>query len=129
MILEVRNLNKSFRGLMAVSDLSFLLGQDEILGIMGPNGAGKTTVINLVTGLYRPDSGEVRLRGTDITRLKPFKIVRMGIARSFQQARVFQNMTLEDNLLVGSVNGKHSKLFSDSSPIVRARNILEFVEI
>lgn len=124
MTLEVRNLNKSFKGLMAVSDLSFALGQDEILGIMGPNGAGKTTVINLVTGLHKPDSGEVLWRDTDMTGLKPFQIVRMGIARTFQQARVFQNMSLEDNLLVGSVNGKHSTLFSDSSPIGRVRKIL-----
>jgi len=127
--LEVRNLNKSFKGLVAINDLSFELVQEEILGIMGPNGAGKTTIINLVTGLHKPNSGEVLWQDMDMTRLKPFQIVRMGIARTFQQARVFQNMSVEDNLLVGLVDSRRSNLLSDSSPMVRVKKIMEFVEM
>lgn len=129
MTLKVRNLNKSFKGLVAINDLSFELAQEEILGIMGPNGAGKTTVINLITGLHKPNSGKVLWQDMDMTRLKPFQIVRMGIARTFQQARVFQNMSVEDNLLVSLVDSTRSNLFSDSSPMVRVKKIMEFVEM
>ena len=93
-ILQGVNISKTFGGLCAVDNVSFELKADEILGLIGPNGAGKTTVINLITGFYKPDLGNIQWQNRSIGGLKPFQIVRMGIARTFQQARVFQNMSV-----------------------------------
>lgn len=100
-ILEVTNLAKSFGGLLANSDLSFFLNEKEILGLIGPNGAGKTTTFNLITGIYKPDSGKIFLDGDEITRLRPDQITAKGIARTFQGVRIFLNLTLKENLMAG----------------------------
>jgi len=100
-LLTATNLTMRFGGLTAIDNISFTLHEDEILGIIGPNGAGKTTVFNVVSGLYTATAGEIRLRGTLINGLAPYKIARMGIKRTFQQSRLFDNISVLDNVLVG----------------------------
>jgi branched-chain amino acid transport system ATP-binding protein len=92
-ILEVKNLTKKFGGLTAVNDVSFEIRRGEFLGLIGPNGAGKTTLFNLIFGSEKPSSGTVRFDGRDITGMKPYKIVNLGIARTFQLVRSFRFMT------------------------------------
>jgi ABC-type branched-subunit amino acid transport system ATPase component/ABC-type branched-subunit amino acid transport system permease subunit len=101
-ILEVRNLSRSFGGLKAVQDVSFKLKRNEILGIIGPNGAGKTTVFNLLNGFLRPDNGEVLLEGRDMFARKPHELCEAGVARTFQIMRPFQRMSISDNVVVGA---------------------------
>jgi branched-chain amino acid transport system ATP-binding protein len=97
-ILEVENLSKSFKGLTAVDNYRLKLRQGEILAIIGPNGAGKTTVFNLLTGYLRPNRGTIRLSSCDITGMPPDKISMLGIARTFQNIRLFPTMTVLDNV-------------------------------
>lgn len=97
-ILEVENLSKTFKGLMAVNNYHLKLRQGEILAIIGPNGAGKTTVFNLLTGYVRPTQGIIRLLGERITNLSPDKISMLGIGRTFQNIRLFPTMTALDNV-------------------------------
>lgn len=107
-ILEVNNLTKRFRGLVAVNDFSFSLNESEILGLIGPNGAGKTTVFNTIVGYYKPDSGRVIFQGEDITGLKPYQVCRRGIARTFQVTKPFLDSTVLDNVMVGGFAQAHS---------------------
>jgi branched-chain amino acid transport system permease protein len=100
-LLEVRGVTKSFGGLTAVSDVALLIPEGAIVGLIGPNGAGKTTLFNLITGLMKPDAGEIRLAGKSLVGLRPNAIVNRGIARTFQSIRLFQNMTVLENVLVG----------------------------
>ncbi len=100
-LLEVRNLTKSFGGLVAVNDLSFYLNEGEILGMIGPNGAGKTTVFNLITGILPPDRGEIRFNGQNLVGLRPHQITELGIARTFQTIRLFPNLTVIENVMAG----------------------------
>lgn len=97
-LLEVKELSKDFGGLRAVSNFSLEIQPGEIVGLIGPNGAGKTTVFNLITGLIAPSSGKIIFQGEDITGLPPFKISRKGIARTFQNIRLFKNMSVLDNV-------------------------------
>src|SRR5438105_8849133 len=99
-LLETHNLVKRFGGLLATSNVDLALAPGEIRGLIGPNGAGKTTFVNLVAGLYPPDSGNIRLAGNSIVGLKPHEIARRGLVRSFQVCRLFGNMSVEDNLLL-----------------------------
>ncbi len=101
-LLEVHGVSKNFGGLKAVSDVTFHVDRGEIVSIIGPNGAGKTTLFNLITGIYRPSAGAVIFKGEDITGLPPHKIAHKGIARTFQISRVFPNMTVLENVMVGS---------------------------
>jgi len=100
-LLEVTDLTKNFGGLTAVSHLDFHITEGEILGMIGPNGAGKTTVFNLITGIYPPDSGEIRFNGESLLGLKPHSITERGIARTFQTIRVFPNLTVLENVMAG----------------------------
>ncbi len=100
-MLEVKGLTKKFGGVLAVQDLSFKLAPDEILGLIGPNGAGKSTVFNLLTGLYRPDRGEVLINGKNIVGLPVYQYARLGIGRTFQTTRLFFTHTVADNIRVG----------------------------
>ena len=100
-ILEIEGMSKNFGGLRAVSDVSFAVMDREITSLIGPNGAGKTTVFNLVSGFIPADAGTVRFRGEAIEALPPFAIARRGIARSFQDPRVFPDMTVLENVMVG----------------------------
>jgi branched-chain amino acid transport system ATP-binding protein len=100
-LLQVTNLIKTFGGLMAVSDVSFSVEEGAIVGLIGPNGAGKTTVFNLITGNYRPDSGQVLFEDRELTTLPTHRIVSLGISRTFQTIRLFQNMSALENVLAG----------------------------
>jgi branched-chain amino acid transport system ATP-binding protein len=100
-LLEINNLGIRFGGLQALTDFNFSLDQDQLVGLIGPNGAGKTTVFNIVTGVYRPDTGGVTLAGKSIAGEKPFRINRLGIARTFQNIRLFGGMTVLDNVMIG----------------------------
>src|SRR5579862_379132 len=100
-ILDVTNVTKSFGGLRAVDSVTFDLRQGEIFSIIGPNGAGKTTVFNLITGIYKPDVGQIVFEGRSINGLTPDRVLRRGIARTFQNIRLFNNMTVLENALVG----------------------------
>ncbi|MBN1141301.1 MAG: ATP-binding cassette domain-containing protein, partial [Deltaproteobacteria bacterium] len=93
-LLAIRNLTKTFGGLTAVSDLSFEVAQNSVVGLIGPNGAGKTTVFNLITGNYRGDRGEILFDGRSIAGFPTHRIVSLGIARTFQTIRLFQNMSV-----------------------------------
>src|SRR5436305_1716620 len=100
-LLQVRNVSRYFGGLSAVSDFSLQLGRGELIGLIGPNGAGKTTCFNLITGVYAPSSGEIETVGRRIDGLSPMQINRAGIARTFQNIRLFANLTVLDNVTVG----------------------------
>lgn len=99
-LLRVSNLSKSFGGIMAVYNVSFAVTEGELLGIIGPNGSGKTTLVNLITGFVKPLSGYIEYRGRDITGWAPYKIVTLGIARTFQMVRPFYQLPAFKNLIV-----------------------------
>lgn len=102
-ILDAQKLSKSFGGLTAVADLSFSLEQGEILGLIGPNGAGKTTVFNCLTGFLPLDSGLVRLEDKDVTGLRPYQLCKRGLVRTFQIVRPFLDISVLDNVMVGTM--------------------------
>jgi branched-chain amino acid transport system ATP-binding protein len=97
-LLEIDRLSLAFGGLRAISELDLVVHENEIVSMIGPNGAGKSTVFNVVSGVYEPTEGDVRLSGESIVGFKPHKIARMGIARTFQSLRLFQNMTVKENV-------------------------------
>ena len=101
-LLELRRVTKSFGGLRSVDELDLDVREGEIVSLIGPNGAGKTTVFNLVTGIYAPDEGAIRLDGRDIAGLPPHKISQLGIARTFQTLRLFLNMTVKENVMAAA---------------------------
>jgi len=101
MILKIDNVTKNFGGVTAIKETSFSVAPKEIFGLIGPNGAGKTTMFNIITGNYTPTSGEVIFRNEAISGLKPHHIVRKGIARTFQNIRLFSSMSVLDNVLIG----------------------------
>lgn len=98
-VLELEEVSKRFGGLQVVDSLSLDVGDGEIVGLIGPNGAGKTTVLNLITGLYAPDRGDIRFEGTSIAGLAPHRVTGHGIARTFQSLRLFLNMSVIDNVM------------------------------
>ncbi len=100
MMLEIRGLTKHFGGIRAVDGVDLHLGQGELVGLIGPNGSGKTTVFNLVTGIYRPDAGSVTLKGENLVGIPPHRINRLGVARTFQNIRLFRNLTVMDNVRI-----------------------------
>jgi branched-chain amino acid transport system ATP-binding protein len=105
-LLKLDQVSRSFGGLMAVRSVDLAVHDGEILGLIGPNGAGKTTLFNLITGVYRPTGGTVRLLGQDITRMAPPRRCKLGIARTFQLVRPFQNLTVLQNVAVGRIYGR-----------------------
>jgi len=100
-LLEARGVAKQFGGLAALSDVTLTVKRGEIYGLIGPNGAGKTTLFNCLTGLYQPSAGGFRLNGESLAGLKPHAVARRGIARTFQNIRLFANMTARENVMVG----------------------------
>jgi ABC-type branched-subunit amino acid transport system ATPase component len=105
-ILRVDGLSKSFRGLKAISDVSFAIDPGSITSIIGPNGAGKSTLFNLITGYLAPSAGEIRLNGRSITGLATNRIAELGIARAFQIARPFRDLSVFENVRIGALFGK-----------------------
>jgi branched-chain amino acid transport system ATP-binding protein len=101
-LLSLEHVTKRFGGVVAVDDVSLGVERGQIAGLIGPNGAGKTTLFNLITRLYRPDSGEIALDGDSLLGTPPHRIVRRGIARTFQNVELFPTMTVLENVLVGS---------------------------
>jgi branched-chain amino acid transport system ATP-binding protein len=100
-ILEARKVTRRFGGLVAVREVDFRVGQGQIIGLIGPNGAGKTTFFNCITGMFAPSEGEILFEGKRINGLPPDRITKLGIARTFQNLRLFANMTARENVLVG----------------------------
>jgi branched-chain amino acid transport system ATP-binding protein len=126
-LLSIRNVTRRFGGIVAVDDVSLDVEQGSIVGLIGPNGAGKTTLFNVVTRLYRPDSGSLDLDGESLLRTPPHRVVRRGIARTFQNVELFRTMTVLENVLVGA----HTRTppFRRSDVERRAREVLAYVGI
>jgi branched-chain amino acid transport system ATP-binding protein len=108
-MLQLRGVSRTFGGLTAVDNLDLEVKQGQIFSIIGPNGAGKTTVFNLITGIYKPSTGDMLFQGRSISGLTPDRVLRRGITRTFQNIRLFNNMTVMENVLVG----QHIKLPGD----------------
>ncbi|HSC49178.1 MAG TPA: ABC transporter ATP-binding protein [Gaiellaceae bacterium] len=100
-LLSVEHVTRRFGGVVAVDDVTLDVGEGEIVGLIGPNGAGKTTLFNLITRLYRPDEGDLRFDGQSLLRTPPHRVVRRGIARTFQNVELFGSMTVLEHVLVG----------------------------
>jgi branched-chain amino acid transport system ATP-binding protein len=129
-LLQTRRLTKRFGGLVAVDDLGLAVREGEIRGLIGPNGSGKTTTINLISGLYRADAGEIRLRGERIDRLRAHEITGRGVARTFQIPKLFGNMTVLENLLVPALAELDRSPGRPRAEILdRARRLLAFVAL
>jgi branched-chain amino acid transport system ATP-binding protein len=125
-ILEGEGVTKHFGGLAAVSGVDFTVDQGEVVGLIGPNGAGKTTLFNLISGALVPKEGAIRFNGQNITGLKPHKICKMGLARTFQSVKVFANMPVLENVVLGSLFGKSNSM-SSADAAREAMESLEFV--
>ena len=106
-LLDVQNLGISFGGLRAVNNFSINIKKEQLYGLIGPNGAGKTTIFNLLTGVYKPDSGKIILDGNDLTGKSTIEINKSGIARTFQNIRLFSQLTVLDNVKTGLHNNHH----------------------
>jgi branched-chain amino acid transport system ATP-binding protein len=139
-VLSLREVSKHFGGLRALEGVSFDVRRGEIVGLIGPNGAGKTTLFNVITGLYVPDGGEIRLRGETLRGHKPHTIVAAGIARTFQNIRLFANMTALENVMVGrhvrthagvvgAIFRTHTTRKEEAAIETRARDLLHYVGI
>jgi len=125
-ILRVENVSKSFGGLKALKGVSLTVADGEIVGLIGPNGAGKTTLLNVIAGVHRPDSGDVFMAGTNVTALPPEALVRQGLARTFQIAQSFPQLTAYENVLVAARFGVEPS--RREQPERLASRMLEFVE-
>ena len=137
-VLQALSVTKAFGGLTACDDVNFVIPEKSIVSIIGPNGAGKTTFFNMLTGLYRPTSGRIFFQGHDITYVRPDRILARGMARTFQNIRLFATMSALENVLVGQHARLHAGLFRSilRTPAVRreerearekARDVLEYV--
>ena len=120
-LLELENVTRRFGGLVALDDVSFSVEQGAIAGLIGPNGAGKTTAFNVITRLYKPDSGTVAFDGQSLLRTPPHGVIRRGIARTFQNVELFSTMTVRENVQVGA----HARRASGSD----LRDVLEYLEL
>src|SRR5256885_2686169 len=133
-------ITKSFGGLVAVDDVSFDIPQGSIVSIIGPNGAGKTTFFNILTGLYKPTSGRLMFDSKDITRRRPDQITKLGVARTFQNIRLFGTMSATENVMVGEHARMKAGLFGsifrppwviheEQAVRERAHELLEYVDV
>jgi branched-chain amino acid transport system ATP-binding protein len=120
-LLEARNVSKVFGGLVAVNDVTFTIPRRSIVSIIGPNGAGKTTFFNMLTGLYKPTTGRILFEGRDITGTRPDRIMALGVARTFQNIRLFGTMTALENVLVGQHSRMRAGLFGSILRLPRVR--------
>lgn len=127
-LLEGQGVTRHFGGLAAVSDVDFYVNEGEILGLIGPNGAGKTTLFNLISAALKPKPGKIIFKGKDITPLPAYKICRMGIARTFQTVKIFPQVPVVRNVMVGSLFGTGRHVSSHEAQ-KKAEEALEFVEL
>ncbi|MFX0202387.1 MAG: ABC transporter ATP-binding protein [Candidatus Hodarchaeota archaeon] len=136
-MLEVRNLTKAFGGLVAVNDVTLTIDEGEIVGLIGPNGAGKTTTFNLIHGQLRPDSGSIKFKGQDVTGSKPHAKTKQGMARTFQILKLFESMTVEQNVYAGRIvrtgsfswNSLRPRTGSTASQIIQDSKINEILDL
>jgi branched-chain amino acid transport system ATP-binding protein len=126
-LLSVRSVTRRFGGIVAIDDVSLDVEQGQIVGLIGPNGAGKTTLFNIVTRLYKPDSGALEFDGKTLLRTPPHRVVRRGIARTFQNVELFRTMTVLDNVLVGSY--AVTRPFRSGVSESKAKEVLDYVGI
>ena len=126
-LLSVRNVTRRFGGIVAIDDVSLDVEQGQIVGLIGPNGAGKTTLFNIVTRLYKPDSGALEFNGKSLLHTPPHRVVRRGIARTFQNVELFRTMTVLDNVLVGSYSV--TRPFRSGTSEAKAKEVLSYVGI
>ncbi len=126
-LLTVRDLNKRFGGVNALAGVSFTVDQGDVLGIIGPNGAGKTTLLNCISGLYRPDAGDIRWEAASISGLAPYRIARLGIGRTFQIVRPFPSMTVRENTAMGALFGRPQGRLQPGAALGEADDVLELV--
>ena len=127
-LLEGEGVTRHFGGLAAVSEVDFYLDQGEILGLIGPNGAGKTTLFNLISAALKPKPGRIIFKGRDITPLPAYQICRLGIARTFQTVKIFQNVHVVRNVMVGALFGTGRRVSSREAQ-KKAEEVLEFVDL
>jgi branched-chain amino acid transport system ATP-binding protein len=120
-LLELRGVDKAFGGLTVVSDLDLRVDEGEIVSVIGPNGAGKTTLFNLITGIYRPDAGDILLDGRSLVGLPPHQITRRGVARTFQTLRLFLNMTVKENVMAVQYGRTKATVIESILRLPRAR--------
>jgi branched-chain amino acid transport system ATP-binding protein len=120
-LLELRGLGVSFGGLRVIDELDLHVDEHEIVSLIGPNGAGKTTVFNLITGVFRPDDGDILLDGRSLLGLPPHEITNRGVARTFQTLRLFLNMTVKENVLAAQYGRTRSTLLEQMLQLPRAR--------
>src|SRR6202163_660268 len=99
-VLSIEHIAVRFGGLVAISDMNFIVNEGEVVSLIGPNGAGKTTAFNVITGFLRPSRGEVRYRGTSLKNLKPHEVTSLGLARTFQRTSVFQSASVFENAMM-----------------------------
>ena len=111
-MLEINNIQKSFGGIHAVMNCSFSVEQNAIVALIGPNGAGKTTIFNLISGLIKPDQGDISFKGNSLIPLKPYHIAQQGIARTFQLIRLFPKLTILENMLLAEPHIPEQLLYS-----------------
>jgi branched-chain amino acid transport system ATP-binding protein len=126
-LLQLKNVSRNFGGLAALSEVSFDVHPGEVLGLIGPNGAGKTTLVNVVTGVYRPSSGQIIFEDKRINRLKTYAIARMGIARTFQVVQPFPEMTVVDNVAAGALFAAGASTLEEAKEL--AQEHLEYVDL
>ena len=124
-LLAIRNVTRRFGGIVAIDEVSLDVDRGQIVGLIGPNGAGKTTLFNVITRLYKPDSGELEFDGKSLLRTPPHRVVRRGIARTFQNVELFNTMTVLDNVLVGAHT--RTRPFSGRDAEERALDVLDYV--
>ncbi|MGC8621819.1 MAG: ABC transporter ATP-binding protein [Caldisphaera sp.] len=111
MILKVENVKKFFGGITAINNASFKIQANKITALIGPNGAGKTTIFNIISGLIKPDAGQIFFKNKNITHLSPYKRFNMGISRTFQDIKLFESLSTNDNFLIGKKNRKGEKIY------------------
>ena len=120
-LLELRDVSLSFGGLRVLNDLKVEVAEGEIVSVIGPNGAGKTTLFNVVTGIYRPDAGDIRFAGRSVVGLPPHRITQLGIARTFQTLRLFLNMTVKENVMAAAYGHTKATVLESMLRLPRAR--------
>jgi branched-chain amino acid transport system ATP-binding protein len=126
-LLSIRNVTRRFGGIVAIDEVSLDVESGQVVGLIGPNGAGKTTLFNVITRLYKPDSGQLEFDGKSLLRTPPHRVVRRGIARTFQNVELFKTMSVLDNVLVGAHTS--TRPFGGTSGDARALEILDYVGI